>query len=88
MKTRFPIKVKEIVIDAEEYEKTVSEIEMLKKSNNDANNKMEEINIFFQRLKESGVIFEDRSSYMFNPSNKLYVTTDSMQRTTIISIQN
>lgn len=74
-KDRFPIKIKEVTITSEEYEKTLKYIEELESSLVINHKQMDDANNFLERLFEQ-IKLINTADDIFNPNNEIYVANN------------
>lgn len=72
----FPIKVKEVTIDAVEYERVVQELKEAKEESERTDKLIENIEFFFKRLQEQKIFINSHSKDVFNPENDLFVSLE------------
>lgn len=72
---RFPIKVKDVTISSEEYEKTLNYIEELKNTHKAKSEKLSNVIGFMQKLF-SLVEFEGYEDCIYDPDAEIFVGAD------------
>lgn len=87
--TNFPIKVKEVVLTAEEYESVVERIKKIEEKAAFHKKVFDESQDFIKNLHKSGIIeFVQKADYLFDPENEIHIKVDALSNKATIYVSD